>query len=78
MWPPPATTRTTPTPWWWRPPTRDEGDRNAAALRFESGLHTPGQGVIWTLGLLTVRVSGDRDPAAVDALTEALDDRGAK
>ena len=56
----------------------DEGDRNAAALRFESGLHTPGQGVIWTLGLLTVRVSGDRDPAAVDALTEALDDRGAK
>ena len=25
----------------------DEGDRNAAALRFESGLHTPGQGVIW-------------------------------
>lgn len=56
----------------------DEGDRNAAALRFESGLHTPGQGVIWTLGRLTVRVSGDRDPAAVNALTEALDDRGAE
>ena len=56
----------------------DEGARDGAARRFEGQARPPAQGALWTLGPFTVRVSGDRDPEAVDALTEALDDRGAE
>jgi hypothetical protein len=56
----------------------DEGARDGAARRFEGQVRPPAQGALWTLGPFTVRVSGDRDPEAVDALTEALDDRGAE
>lgn len=56
----------------------DEEDRDGAARRFEGQARPPAQGAVWTLGPLLVRVSGDRDPEAVDALTEALDDRGAE
>lgn len=56
----------------------DEEDRDGAALRFQGQVRPPAQGALWTLGPFTVRVSGDRDPEAVDALTEALDDRGAE
>lgn len=55
-----------------------EGDRDAAARRFEAQVRPPAQGALWTLGRLTIRVSGDRDPDAVDALTEALEDAGAE
>ena len=54
------------------------GDRDAAAQRFEVQSRPPAPGAIWTLGPFTIRVSGDRDPGAVDALTEALDDRQAR
>ena len=53
-------------------------DRDGAARRFEGQVRPPAQGAVWTLGLFTVRVSGNRDPETVDALTEALEDRGAK
>jgi hypothetical protein len=57
----------------------DDGeDRDGAALRFEGQVRPTAQGAVWTLGPFTVRVSGDRDPEAVDALTEALEDRGAE
>ncbi len=56
----------------------DEEDRDGAARRFEGQVRPPAQGALWTLGPFTVRVSGDRDPEVVDALTEALDDRGAE
>lgn len=56
----------------------DEEDRDGAARRFEGQARPPAQGAVWTLGPLLVRVSGDRDPEAVDALVEALDDRGAE
>ncbi len=55
-----------------------EGDRDAAAQRFEVQSRPPAAGAIWTLGPFTVRVSGDRDPEAVDALTDALDAREAR
>lgn len=55
-----------------------EGDRDAAAQRFEVQSRPPAQGAIWTFGRFTVRVSGDRDDDAVDALTDALDEREAK
>ena len=41
-------------------------------------MRPPAQGALWTLGPLTVRVSGDRDPDAVERLTEELGDRGAE
>jgi hypothetical protein len=56
----------------------DEEDRDGAARRFEGQVRPPAQGALWTLGPLTVRVSGDRDPDAVERLTEELDDRGAE
>jgi hypothetical protein len=56
----------------------DEGDRDAAAQRFEVQSRPPAAGAIWTFGPFTVRVSGDRDPDAVDALTDALDAREAR
>lgn len=56
----------------------DAEDRDGAARRFEAQVRPPAQGALWTLGPLTVRVSGDRDPDAVERLTEALDDRGAE
>jgi hypothetical protein len=56
----------------------DREDRDGAARRFEGQVRPPAQGAVWTLGPLLVRVSGDRDPEAVDALAEALDDRGAE
>ena len=46
--------------------------------RIEGQVRPPAQGTVWTLGAFTVRVSGDRDPEVVDALTDALEDRGAK
>jgi hypothetical protein len=55
----------------------DQEDRDGAARRFEGQVRPPAQGAVWTLGPVLVRVSGDRDPEAVDALIEALDDRGA-
>lgn len=55
-----------------------EGDRDAAARRFEVQSRPPAAGAIWTFGPFTVRVSGDRDPDAVDALTDALDEREAR
>lgn len=56
----------------------DQEHRDGAARRFEGQVRPPAQGALWTLGPLTVRVSGDRDPEAVDALAEALDERGAE
>ena len=56
----------------------DQEDRDGAARRFEGQVRPPAQGAVWTLGPVLVRVSGDRDPEAVDALIEALDDRGAE
>ena len=56
----------------------DDEDRDGAARRFEGQVRPPAQGAVWTLGLFTVRVSGNRDPETVDALTEALEDRGAE
>ena len=55
-----------------------EGDRDAAARRFEVQSRPSASGAIWTFGPFTVRVSGDRDPDAVDALTDALDAREAR
>lgn len=55
-----------------------ESDRDAAARRFEVQSRPSASGAIWTLGPFTVRVSGERDADAVDALTNALDDRGAE
>lgn len=55
-----------------------EDDRDAAAQRFEVQSRPPAQGAVWTLGPFTVRVSGDRDDDAVDALTTALDERGGR
>ncbi len=77
-WPSTAATTTRTTRSWWRRPTRTR--RTATARRGASRrqVRPPAQGALWTLGPLTVRVSGDRDPDAVDALTEALDDRGAE
>ena len=56
----------------------DADDRDGAARRFEAQVRPPAQGALWTLGPLTVRVSGDRDPDAVERLTEELGDRGAE
>jgi hypothetical protein len=53
-------------------------DRDAAARRFEVQSRPSANGAIWTLGPFTVRVSGGRDADAVDALTNALDARGAR
>ncbi len=55
-----------------------ESDRDGAVGRFQSQVRPHVQGALWTLGPLTVRVSGERDPGAVDALTLALEDRGAE
>jgi hypothetical protein len=55
-----------------------EEDRDGAVVRYRSQPLPHALGVLWTLGPLTVRVSGDRDPAVVDALTEALDEAGAE
>jgi hypothetical protein len=55
-----------------------EEDRDAAARRFEGQVRPPPPGVVWTLGPLTLRVTADRDPETVDALTKALDERGAE
>lgn len=54
------------------------GDRDAAAQRFEVQSRPSASGAIWTLGPFTVRVSGERDADAVDALTDTLDERDAK
>lgn len=56
----------------------DEEDRDGAARRFEGQARPPAQGAVWTLGPILVRVSGDRDPEAVDRLADALDERGAE
>jgi hypothetical protein len=56
----------------------DEEDRDGAARRFEGQVRPPAQGAVWTLGPLLVRVSGDRDPDAVDRLADELDQRGAE
>jgi hypothetical protein len=55
-----------------------EEDRDGAVVRYQSQPLPHALGALWTLGPLTVRVSGDRDPAVVDALTEALDEAGAE
>ena len=55
-----------------------EEDRDGAVVRYQSQPLPHAQGALWTLGPLTVRVSGDREPGVVDALTEALDERGAE
>jgi hypothetical protein len=55
-----------------------EGDRDAAAQRFEVQSRPSASGAIWTFGPFTVRVSGDRDGDTVDALTDALDQREAR
>jgi hypothetical protein len=55
----------------------DREDRDGAARRFEVPAAFA-HGALWTLGPLTVRVSGERDRSAVDALTETLEDRGAE
>jgi len=53
-------------------------DRDAAAQRFEVQSRPAASGAVWTLGPFTVRVSGERDADAVDALTDALDAKDAK
>ncbi len=53
-----------------------EGDRDAALGRYNAQARPIG--VVWTLGPLTIQASGDRDGDAVDGLTRALDDAGAK
>ncbi len=53
-----------------------EGDRDAALGRYDAQARPAG--VLWTLGPLTISASGDRDGQAVDDLTRALDDAGAK
>ncbi|MGD9572642.1 MAG: hypothetical protein AB7V62_12185 [Thermoleophilia bacterium] len=53
----------------------DAADRDAAVARYHSQPRP--QGVLWTYGPLTVRVTGDRDEEVVDVLTEALDAVGA-
>lgn len=55
-----------------------EEDRDAAAQRFEVQVRPPAPGVVWTFGQLTIRATADRDPETVDALAEALDERGAE
>lgn len=55
----------------------DREARDGAARRFEVPA-AAAFGALWTLGPLTVRVSGERDGEAMEALTEALDDRGAE
>ena len=55
-----------------------EEDRDAAAQRFEVQARPPAPGVVWTHGPFTLRVTADRDPEVVDALAEALDERGAE
>ena len=52
-------------------------DRDAAARRFEVQSRPSANGAIWTLGPFTVRVSGERDADALDALTNALPTPGA-
>ncbi len=53
--------------------------RDAAASRFESSArpHTRGYGAVWTLGALTIEVSGERGTRLTDRLTAALEQLGA-
>lgn len=52
----------------------DQEDRDAAAQRFEVQARRAAHGAVWTLGPLLVLVSGDRDPEAVDRVTDAMDE----
>lgn len=52
----------------------DQEDRDAAAQRFEVQTRQTAHGAVWTLGPLLVLVSGDRDPEAVDRVTDAMDE----
>ena len=57
----------------------DDEARDVAARRFVVPTHpnTRNHGTVWELGSVTVTVSGERDDAVVDRISDAMDELGA-